>query len=493
MFSLRPPGPPPHPLHLMRLSTLLEALDLPRVPGPDPEIWRVTRDSREVDDHTVFVAVVGSTVDGHDYAARCGAPVVVAERAVETDAVVVLVPDAKVALARIAAVLAGRPAEKLALVGVTGTNGKTTVTTVAQQMLDALGVRTGRVGTTGNSVAGEARSTGFTTPEAHLLQPLLAEMVNAGTEVALLEVSSIGLVQHRVDAAPFHLAVFTNLTQDHLDFHGTMEAYRDAKALLFQRLRPAGGAVRALLCADDPAHTELGAPDDRWTYGFADGADLHIHSFALDGDGMRLEVSTPAGETCLVSRQVGRHNAQNLVAALGIGLALGHPLAALVAALETSEGAPGRLEVVPNDRGLLVIVDYAHSDDALRSVLPTVSELVTGETWVVFGCGGDRDRAKRPRMGAVAEQLADRVVLTSDNPRSEDPDAILADILTGFRGEPSLVESDREAAIRWTLAAASPGDAVLIAGKGHETTQEIGGLKTPFDDREVACRALEDL
>jgi UDP-N-acetylmuramyl-tripeptide synthetase len=476
----------------MLLSGLLEALGLPASAADDVVIRHVTRDSREVRPDSAFVAVVGGSTDGHAFVAGSEAAVVFAERPVEGHPRVVVVPDTKVVLAQIAAELAGRPAEKLALVGVTGTNGKTTVTTLAEQMLLAMEVPTGRVGTTGNQVAGVARKTGFTTPEATLLQPLLAEMVAAGTEVALLEVSSIGLAQRRVDAAPFQIGVFTNLTRDHLDFHGTMEAYSAAKAMLFQRLRPAGGAPRALLCADDPAHREMGAPEDAWTYGFAPGADLHIAVATLSPRGLHLEVDTPHGRAVIDSGQVGRHNAQNLTAALGIGLLLGHPVEALCPALGAAAGPPGRLEVVPNDAGLLVLVDYAHSDDALRTVLPTVTELVDGETWVVFGAGGDRDPGKRPRMAAVAEELADHVVLTSDNPRSEDPLAILDALRAGLSRPPTHEDPDREAAIRWTVAHAAPGDAVLIAGKGHETTQEIAGVRHPFDDRSVAAAALED-
>lgn len=474
----------------MLLSRLLDALGLPPMAGPDPIVNHVTRDSREVRPDSAFVAVIGGTTDGHDYIAGSQAAVVFAERDVTRTGPVVVVSDTKWILAHVAAVLSDHPAKKLALVGVTGTNGKTTVTTLAEQMLTGLGVVTGRVGTTGNSVAGQARATGFTTPEATLLQPLLAEMVEAGTAVALLEVSSIGLSQHRVDAAPFHLAVFTNLTRDHLDFHGTMEAYAAAKAELFSLLRPVGGAPRALLCADDPAHLSMGAPADAWTYGFAAGADLHIVSSSLTAKGMELSIDTPVGRASIASRQVGRHNAQNLTAALGIGLALGHPLAALEVALGDAAGAPGRLEVVPHD-DLLVVVDYAHSDDALRTVIPVVDELVDGETWVVFGAGGDRDQGKRPRMGAIALELADHVVLTSDNPRSEDPVAILDAIEAGMSEAPTRVFVDRAEAIRWTIAQAVAGDAVLIAGKGHETTQEIAGEKHPFDDRLIAAEALE--
>jgi UDP-N-acetylmuramoyl-L-alanyl-D-glutamate--2,6-diaminopimelate ligase len=232
------------------------------------------------------------------------------------------------------------------------------------------------------------------------------------------------------------------------------------------------------------------APTDRWTYGFAE-SDLRIIDSELTMRGLVLSLRTPLGDARIESRLVGRHNAQNLVAALGICLCVGIPLEDAAAALGEAAGAPGRLETVPNERGILVLVDYAHSDDALRTVIPVVSELVTGQTWVVFGAGGDRDRGKRPRMGAVAEALADQVVLTSDNPRSESPSEILAEIRAGMTREPAAVIEDRATAIAWTLARAQPGDAVLIAGKGHETTQEVAGVKRPFDDRLVARQALE--
>jgi UDP-N-acetylmuramoyl-L-alanyl-D-glutamate--2,6-diaminopimelate ligase len=458
-------------------------------------IERVTRDSREVDERTAFVAVEGAQVDGHAFVAGLseGVAFVDADQygpiAASARVPVVAVEDTKVALAHLAAVLHGHPARDVKVVGVTGTNGKTTVTTLAEQAFAHLALPVGRIGTTGNQVGGQARKTAFTTPEAPILQGLLAEMRDAGTNHALLEVSSIGLVQKRVDAVPFHLGVFTNLTRDHLDFHGTMEAYTAAKASLFERLRPAGGPPRALLCADDPAWTAMHPPADRWTYGFEE-SDLWIRSAVLSDRGMDLTIDTPSGTVVLESGLVGRHNAQNLVAALGILLCCGVALEDAARALEAAAGAPGRLERIP-DEALLVVVDYAHSDDALRTVLPVVSELVDGETWVVFGAGGDRDAGKRPRMGAVADALADHVVLTNDNPRSEDPQAILDAIRGGMARAPHAVIPDREQAIHHAIRVAKPGDAVLIAGKGHETTQEQDGVKRPFDDREVARAALE--
>lgn len=472
----------------MKLSTLLEALQLPRM-DVDPEIHSVTRDSREADEHAAFVAVVGARTDGHDHVAASGAAVAFVQHTVDGDIPQVVVPDTKAVLGPIAAELEGHPARDVPVIGVTGTNGKTSVTTMASQALERIGRRIGRIGTTGNTIAGEAVSTRFTTPEAPELQHLLARMRDAHCDAALIEVSSIGLVQGRVEGIPFHLGVFTNLTQDHLDFHGTMEAYAEAKAMLFQRLRPPGGRPRALMCSDDPAWHRMGAPLDRWTYGEA--GDLRLSGLRLDDHGMRFDVGTPEGSVHIRTALVGRHNALNLTAALGIGLCLGEDLETMADALGGIEGAPGRLERVPGD-GPLVLVDYAHSPDALETVIPMVKELVSGDCWVVFGAGGDRDAGKRPLMGAAAETHADRVVLTSDNPRSEDPEAILDDIVAGMRREPAARIADREQAIRHAILSAAPGDVVLIAGKGHETTQEIDGVKRPFDDRTVAAAALEE-
>lgn len=457
----------------------------------------VTRDSREVGPTTAFVAVTGARVDGHAFAAEVDAAVVVVEREVEVrpGAALVRVRSTKRALAQIAAAVHGDPGHSLAVVGVTGTNGKTTVTTLIEQACIALGVHVGRIGTTGNAIDGVARAAGFTTPEAPELQALLAEMRDEGCRVVAMEASSIGLAQHRVDGIPFAVAVFTNLTQDHLDFHGTMAEYQRAKARLFSELlRPAGGAPRAVVNADDPASGSIDAPADRWTFGFAPGADVHVASSTLDAHGTALVLRTPDGEQVVRSALVGRHNASNLAAAWAALRCLGEDPARITVALGAAAGAPGRLERVPDPvGGRLVLVDYAHSDDALANVIPTVRDLVDGTVWLVFGCGGDRDRAKRPKMGAVARRLADRIVVTSDNPRSEDPARIVDDILAGIDDRSGVhVELDREAAIRWALARAARGDAVLLAGKGHETYQEVAGERRSFDDRVVARLALEE-
>jgi UDP-N-acetylmuramoyl-L-alanyl-D-glutamate--2,6-diaminopimelate ligase len=477
----------------MRLSHLLPRLEPLAVDGdPDVAIDAVTRDSRAARPGAVFVAIRGAKVDGHDLVRDVSCRVVVAERPVPVPVGTtrVLVRDSKAALAALAAGLAGDPGAALQVVGVTGTNGKTTTTTLVENALRRAGIKVGRIGTTGNAIDGVPRKTGFTTPEAPELQALLGEMRDAGCTAVAMEVSSIGLAQRRVDGIPFAVGVFTNLTQDHLDFHGTMAAYAEAKARLFRELlRPAGGMPRALLCADDPAWRAMGPPSDRWTYGFSADTDLCALSARVTMAGTVLSLRTPLGPTELTSALVGRYNAQNLLAALGSLLLLGLPLDRAVAALSAAEGAPGRLERVPG-RGPLVIVDYAHSDDALANALPVVRELIPGgRLWVVFGCGGDRDRTKRPKMGRVAAALADEVIVTSDNPRHEDAAAIAAEILTGI-DRPVAVELDRSAAIHRAIAAADPADAVVIAGKGHETTQQIGDVFHPFDDRVVAAAAL---
>lgn len=485
-----PPDPVP-------LATLLADLSGARVEG-DTSVWvsSVTRDSRDAGPGAVFVAVTGAKVDGHTFVPTVRASAVVVERADVRPAagvVQVVVPDAKRALALLAAALWGHPGRRIPVVGVTGTNGKTTITTLVEQAAAACGLRAGRIGTTGVSIGlTPVSDAAFTTPEAPELQRLLASM--AGCDLVAMEVSSIGLAQRRVDGIPFAVGVFTNLTQDHLDFHGTMEAYRRAKARLFEELLgPPRPGPRAILFADDPAHREMGAPADAWTYGFAEGADLRIRGVHLAQDGTELDLATPDGAVTLRTPLVGRHNAANVTAAYAALRALGVEPGRAAEGIARVHGAPGRLERVPDPHGRLVLVDYAHSEDALANVLPAVRELTRGRVVVVFGCGGDRDRGKRPRMGEVAARLADVVFVTSDNPRTEDPAAIIAEVLEGIpRGRGDVhVEPDREAAIRGALALARRGDAVLLAGKGHEAYQEVDGVRRPFDDREVARRVME--
>ena len=496
--AVRPPHLPSIPSHLMKLATLLARVtstgDVVDVQGDvDRSIGAVSRDTRDVGAGDVFVAIEGARVDGHDLVGELTVAAVVVSRPVQArDGVtVVRVRDTKQALAQLAAAREGYPAEQLRMVGVTGTNGKTTITTLVDGALLALGRTAGRIGTAGNALRGVVEPAAFTTPEAPQLHRMLRRWADAGATSVAMEVSSIGLDQRRVDAVPFHVAAFTNLTQDHLDYHGTVEAYTEAKARLFtDLLRPVGGWPRAVLCVDDPAHEAMGAPSDRWTYGFGP-SDWQIQQLGLGAEGMQLELLTPEGPLTLRSPMLGRHNAQNLACAAALLRTLDLSLADIARGLAAVDGVPGRLERVADPAGRLLVVDYAHSPDALEHALGTMRELTQGQLTVVFGCGGDRDKGKRPQMGAIAAARADRVVLTSDNPRSEDPEAILDDIAAGLPGPPWARFADRAVAIRHAIAAALPGDAVLIAGKGHETTQDIGGTKHPFDDRVQARRAVE--
>jgi UDP-N-acetylmuramoyl-L-alanyl-D-glutamate--2,6-diaminopimelate ligase len=409
----------------------------------------------------------------------------------------ILVPDTRRALPRLASAYYGHPSRALTVVGITGTNGKTTTSYLCEALLRARGLDTGVIGTIQYVVRGHARDAGQTTPEAIELQGLLAEMVAAGVGGVAMEVSSHALALHRVDGVAFDVAVFTNLTQDHLDFHGTMEEYAKAKGRLFTELLPAGrkpGAT-AVLNADDP----VGAA---WatalsvrviTFGLGPGHAVRPRHFESGLEGIRLLAESPAGPVHIVSPLIGEHNVMNLLGAVGTGVALGLGAEAIAAALGEVTRVPGRFERVEAGQDFLVVVDYAHTPDALERVLETARRLTPGRLGVVFGAGGDRDRGKRPVMGRIAARLADRVWLTSDNPRSEDPAAIIDEIATGVAPPPTggyARYPDRRQAIRDAVDWARLGDTIVIAGKGHETYQIVGGQVSPFDDRLVAHEAL---
>ncbi|MCA9716439.1 MAG: UDP-N-acetylmuramoyl-L-alanyl-D-glutamate--2,6-diaminopimelate ligase, partial [Myxococcales bacterium] len=404
---------------------------------------------------------------------------------------VLRVADANLALSTLAAELAGRPAERLPIIGVTGTDGKTTTTTLIDAALTRLGRRVARTGTLGAFLAGAPHPLSRTVPEPPELHALFSSMLRASCDVAVMEIGSFALRSRRVDAVPFHMGVFTNLTRDHLDVHGTMEVYAAAKARLFDELlRPRGGWPRALLCADAPAWTSMRAPADRWTYGFAPDADLRVVDPRYTLEGCAAELHTPVGRAALRCRLPGRYNAQNAAAAIGVLLSLDVPLDAACDAVAHARGPAGRTQTIANDRGLALVVDYAHTPNGLRTVLGAMRPLTSGRLWVLFGCGGDRDQGKRGPMGEVASELADEVVLTSDNPRSESAATIVEAIRAGMRRAPTHVELDRSAAIAWTLRHATPGDTVVFAGKGHETYQQIGRRRIPFSDHDEIAHAL---
>lgn len=489
----------------MRLAELLpfvEALDVFGTDVDDVDVRAITRDSREAGAGVIFVAIAGGRHDGHDYVDAVQAGVVVVERgvAVQPGVVRIHVADTRLALAQLSAGLYGQPAEQLPVVGITGTNGKTTIVSACEGAMRALGRSGGRIGTLGAVWKEEVRATGLTTPEAPELHRTLADMRAAGVEAAFVEVSSIALDQRRVDALPFHAVVFTNLSRDHLDFHGDMESYAAAKAQLFEasRLRAAGRGVRAVLCGDDPAWARMKPPEDRWLYGFEAHNDVRIVDLSLSDRGQRLRVVVPDQvEPIEVETQlVGRFNALNAVGALCALRLSGLRWEEAARGLSEVAGVPGRLQRVPVDqeRGPCVFVDYAHTPDALAAALQALRPLVPAEQvlTVVFGCGGDRDAGKRPEMGRVAVAHADRVILTSDNPRTEDPEAILDAIEAGLPASPG-VQVDRLADRHRAIAAAiATRGVVLIAGKGHEDYQEIHGNKLHFDDVEVAAQALSE-
>ena len=474
----------------MTLAELLERVEHTVLSGPvDRTVTALTQDSRIGGPGVVFVALKGQRADGHDYAGQVQAQAVVVQRPVQmqTGATQILVPDTQRALAQLAAAFHGHPSQALSLVGITGTNGKTTITWMLEAIAQAAHQPIGVIGTTGNRIDGQAIPAGFTTPLAPEWQGLLSQMRNVGCAWVAAEVSSIGLAAHRVDHTRFSVGVYTNLSQDHLDFHGSMLAYQDAKARLFSELLDPKGI--AVLCGEDSVASQVEFSGERWLYGIQTG-DLHCLDLQMDHLGSRGRVHTPKGSFDLKLNLVGRFNVLNALGAAGAALALGALPAQVGAGLAALPAVPGRLEAVPNAQGFGVLVDYAHTPDALDSVLAALRELQPKRLICVVGCGGDRDRSKRPLMAQAAARGSDWVIATSDNPRSEAPEAILAGMKPGLRSQDRVIV-DRGQAIAEAILAAQPGDLVLIAGKGHETTQEIAGKKLPFDDRVVAKAALE--
>jgi UDP-N-acetylmuramoyl-L-alanyl-D-glutamate--2,6-diaminopimelate ligase len=462
----------------------------------------VAYDSRTVQPGTIFVALRGQKADGAVFAGQAaarGAIAIVAETEPTSGMTVpwLKVPDARLALALIADRFFDSPSRRMPVVGVTGTNGKTTTCYLLASVLDAAGLTAGVMGTVSYRVGRDEREASRTTPEAPDVQQLLAQMIARGCRSAVMEVSSHALALRRVDGMRFSAAVFTNLTRDHLDFHADMEQYFAAKRRLFEMLEAdATGVVNA----DDPrAPALLAACRRRLTYGITQTADVMPGPFALDIGGLTLDIRTPKGSIAVRSSLVGRPNVYNILAATATAVALDLPLDAVARGVQALPGVPGRFEVVSGaGDDVTVVVDYAHTDDALRNLLETARPLAAQRLVTVFGCGGDRDTTKRPLMGMVAARLSDIVIITSDNPRSEDPGRIVEDICRGITpashaGRQVEVKTvvDRAEAIERAVSMAAAGDLVLIAGKGHEKYQQIGDRVLPFDDVAVARDALK--
>jgi len=506
----------------MLLSSLIQ--DLPFLEMKhfaDLEIRGLGFHSEKIEAGFLFVAIPGAMVDGHQFAPQAlqkGAIALVVEREVSApkDIPVFKVRDSSAALSRLSAIFQGNPSRELQVAGVTGTNGKTTTTFLLEAFSKAGGKRPGVLGTLGSRFDGVEKPSTHTTPESLEIQRTFREMRNHGVDTAIMEVSSHAMDLRRVDDVCFDVAIFTNLTPEHLDYHKSMELYFESKKRLFTQLLPKGkGAKRAILNADDPYGLkliELCKEHDQsfWTFsmkaqsrrdspfvGEANPWDFYVREWTGNLQGMSGTIATPDGTMAFSSHLIGAFNLSNILGAVAAGRALEIPLESMQHALSNFPGVPGRLERVANSRGIHVFVDYAHTPDALKNVLKTLKNLDPARILTVFGCGGDRDRSKRPMMGREAARLSDLVFVTSDNPRTEDPQAILKEIIPGILeggmtpGKECLVEIDRQRAIERALTEAKAGDVVLIAGKGHEDYQILGKEKIHFDDREIARKALQ--
>ncbi|WAH35537.1 UDP-N-acetylmuramoyl-L-alanyl-D-glutamate--2,6-diaminopimelate ligase [Alicyclobacillus dauci] len=488
----------------MRLSELLQPLFSYQIYGSDdPDVLAIEADSRRVTPGTLFVAVPGHTVDGHDFAQAAvssGAVALLVERQLpELPVAQVVVEDCRRVSAILADVLYGHPSSQLRTIGVTGTNGKTTVTHIIRHILCTAGKRVGLLGTVGGRIGDEAFPLANTTPEAVDVHGYLKKMVDSDCTYAVMEVSSHALVERRVAGVAYGIGVFTNLTQDHLDFHGTMENYAHAKALLFARLGNTYGNTRhenayAVVNVDDSYASYMieASVAQTLTYGLSEQAHVRAVSVKLDHTGVRMTVLTPLGDIDVHTGLIGRFNVYNVLAAVSVGIIEGIPLESIATALASYSGVPGRCERVDAGQPFGIFVDYAHTPDGIENVLSSVREFAKGKVISVVGCGGDRDKTKRPIMAAKALQLSDYAILTSDNPRTEDPNAILDDMEAGVVGLTGQYERivDRREAIQAAIARASAGDVVVIAGKGHEDYQIIGKSKIHFDDREEARAAV---
>ncbi|MDQ2910233.1 MAG: UDP-N-acetylmuramoyl-L-alanyl-D-glutamate--2,6-diaminopimelate ligase [Actinomycetota bacterium] len=475
----------------MDIERVIAALAPVDVLGRAPvEIADLAYDARDATAGSLFFCVPGSRADGHEFAAEAlanGAAALVVERPLELDVPQLVVEDARRAMGIAADEFFERPTEELEIAGVTGTNGKTTTAFLLYSILAAAGRRPGLLGTIESRVGGERRPALRTTPEAIDLQRTFREMLDAGDRSCAMEATSHGSELGRLDRVRFAALVFTNLTQDHLDFHGTIERYFDAKRRLFTAGRPP-----AAINIGDPygrrLAEELGDRERLITFGFADDAELRPEGLELGPRGASFRV----GGLELKTRLRGRFNVENVLGAVAAARLLGVEDEAIARGVFELRGVPGRFEAVDEGQPFAVLVDYAHTPDSLENVLRTARDLAQNRLICVFGCGGDRDRGKRPLMGRIASELADLAIVTSDNPRSEEPEAIIGEIAAGADGEVEI-ESDRREAITRAIEAAREGDVVVIAGKGHEQGQQFADSTVPFDDRDIAREALRRL
>lgn len=488
------------------LASLLNLLPEVKILGSAEKIITdITADSRVVQAGSLFIALRGATVDGHKFlpmAAAKGAVAALVEEVPEEPpegVTLLVVPDTRAAMELITPYFYDYPGKRLRMVGVTGTNGKTTTTNIIRLILRKAGHKVGLIGTINIMIEDEETVSHNTTPDVVDLQKTLYAMVCAGCDYCVMEVSSHALALKRVAGIEYDCAVLTNITQDHLDFHKTMENYRDAKSLLFEHLTDGNKTNKnAVFNMDDPSSAIIKARTKAraWTYGKGEENDIHPLHFTVAPKHMQLALATPVGEMDLELKITGEFNVYNVMSAVGAMLAEGISKETIVAVLDGFDGVPGRFQLVEAGQPYTVIVDYAHTPDGLENVLHTARSITRGKLWVVFGCGGDRDNKKRPIMGGLALELADKVVVTSDNPRTEDPERIIDEIFTALQNVPAGKEvfrlSDRREAINFALANAAAEDVILIAGKGHENYQILKDRTIHFDDKEVVLEYWSD-
>lgn len=482
----------------MKLNELIKNVGNCKVKGDaNVEVSHIAYNTLSVLKDSCFVAIRGNKFDGRLFvrdAIAKGANAIVTEEemSLPTGVTNIVVSDSRLALASISSMFFGEPSKKMSVIGVTGTNGKTTITYILEEIFRAASRNPAVIGTVSYRYGGKIIPALHTTPMSFDLQRLFSKMNECNVDICAMEVSSHALSQHRVSACHFDAAVFTNLTQEHLDFHGEMDSYFMSKAALFEDLlaKSEKKNVFAVINVDDSYGLKLvkRCPTKMVLYGFDPKADVRATKVSFDASGIRMKVETPVGAIECKTRLCGRFNAQNILAAISVAINQGVDFETISRALENTTGAPGRFELIENNRGVLAVVDYAHTPDALKNVLSNARELANGgRLIVVFGCGGDRDRSKRPVMGRVACELADISIVTSDNPRTENPMEIISEIVSGLSGlniDYKIIE-DRYQAISYAASSAKAGDVLVVAGKGHEDYQIVGDRKIHFDDREI--------
>ncbi|MGP4080333.1 UDP-N-acetylmuramoyl-L-alanyl-D-glutamate--2,6-diaminopimelate ligase [Pseudalkalibacillus sp. R45] len=485
---------------MKKLNELLDKLFVYQLKNEgNPEITGIEMDSRNVESGNLFVCIKGANFDGHEYVddvVRKGATAIVAEEMVETTVPVILVRDSRHALAVLSDQFYDHPTHQLQLIGVTGTNGKTTITHILDKMFQDQGNRTGVIGTIEMRINNQKYPVANTTPESPFLQKAFAKMVDENVDGAFMEVSSHALEMGRVRGCDFDIAIFTNLSQDHLDYHKTMDQYLQAKGLLFSQLGNTYGNRKeklAVLNEDDPATAKYKKVTavQIMTYGIENDSDVMAKDISITGKGTTFQLHTLRGIYKVQMKLIGKFSVYNVLAAVTAGIAAGLDEQKMVESVERLEGVPGRFEVVDGGQPYTVIVDYAHTPDSLENVLTTIREFVEGKISVIVGCGGDRDRTKRPLMAKIAVDHSDLAIFTSDNPRTEDPLQILKDMEEGVEAGSYTSIIDRKAAIEYAIDIAGENDVILIAGKGHETYQIIGNNTIDFDDREIAREAIQ--